>query len=115
MSGENSTEDLLKQLLATLNTLQKDVNNLKAKDDGRTYPQKRRRNDDSEGDENHDGDSVEDRDDDLPGRGKVESDGSHATQFTLSEEGEAFLEATFNSRLVYKDRKKQVARYGEPD
>ena len=60
MSGENSTEDLLKQLLATVNTLQKDVNNLKAKDDGRTYPQKRRRNDDSEGDESHDGDSVED-------------------------------------------------------
>ena len=115
MSGENSTEDLLKQLLATVNTLQKDVNNLKAKDDGRIYPQKRRRNDDSEGDESHDSDSVEDHDGDLPGTGEVESDGSHATRFTLSEEGEAFLEATFNSHLVYKDRKKQVARYGELD
>ena len=45
----------------------------------------------------------------------VENDGSGASRFTISEEGEAFLEATFNSRLKYKDRKRHIAKYDEPD
>ena len=115
--GGNSTEELLKELLATVNTLKKDVSDLKAKDDGRSYPQKRLHDGESEGDgnESHDGDNGEDRDGDLSDTGEVESDGSHATQFTISEEGEAFLEATFDSHLDYKNRKKQIAKYGEPD
>ena len=115
--GRNSTEDLLKELLATVNTLKKDVSDLKAKDDRRSYPQKCRRDGDSEGDgnESHDGDNGEDRDGDFLDTSEVESDGSHATRFTVSEEGEAFLEATFDSRLDYKNRKKQIAKYGEPD
>jgi len=44
-----------------------------------------------------------------------ENDGSHASQFTLSAEGEAFLEATFDSCLQYKDRRNQIVKYGEPD
>jgi len=39
--GENSTEELLKELLAKVNALTKDVDELKAKNDGRIYPQKR--------------------------------------------------------------------------
>ena len=38
----------------------------------------------------------------------------YTTWFSLSE-GEAFLEATFDSRLEYKDRKAKIAEYGEPD
>jgi len=47
--------------------------------------------------------------------GKEENDGSHATQFSLSEAADAFLETTLNSILTYQDRKKQIAKYGEPD
>ena len=99
------------------NTLKKDASDLKAKDDGRSYPQKRRRDGDSEGDgkESHYGDNGEDRDGDFSDTGEVESDGSHATRFTVSVEGKVFLEATFDSRLDYKNRKKQIAKYGEPD
>jgi len=56
-TGENSTEDLLRELLATVNILKKDVDDLKvAKDEGRPNPWKRQRNGDSEG--SHDGDWV---------------------------------------------------------
>ena len=41
--------------------------------------------------------------------------GSCSSQFTQSNEGKAFLETTFNSRLNYKDRKKHITKYGEPD
>ena len=117
MTESTSTDVLLKELLATVNSLKKDVDDLKAKDDGRTYPQKRRRDGDDgeEGIESHDGDEFENRDGDFSDAGEGESDGSHAPQFTLSAEGEAFLEATFDSRLSYKDRRKQIVRYGEPD
>ena len=68
------------------------------------------------GEVSHDGDDLtRDRDGDLSDTGEVESDGSSTARFQLSEEGEAFLEATFNSRLKYTDRKKQIAKYGEPD
>ena len=115
--GENSTEELLKELLAKVSSLTKDVDESKAKDDGRTYPQKRRRNGDDEGDEDesHDGDDILDRDGDLLDTDEVENDGSRASRFTILEEGKAFLEATFNSRLEYKDRKRHIAKYGEPD
>ena len=117
MTESTSTDVLLKELLATVNSLKKDVDDLKAKDDGRTYPQKRRRDGDDgeEGIESHDGDEFENCDGDSLDAGEGESDGSHAPQFTLSVEGEAFLEATFDSRLSYKDRRKQIVRYGEPD
>jgi len=113
----NSTEDLLKELLAKVDSLTKEVDDLKAKGDGRVYPQKRQRDgeDDGDGNESHDGDNVDDRDGDLSDTGEVEGDGSQASRFTVSAEGDAFLEATFDSRLSYKDRKKQVAKYGEPD
>jgi len=47
--------------------------------------------------------------------GEEENNGSHATQFTLPEPADAFLETTFYSILTYQDRKKQIAKYGEPD
>ena len=65
--------------------------------------------------ESHDGDEPDDCDGDLSDTVKVESNGSHLSWFTVSAEGEAFLEATFNSRLNYKDRRKQIAKYSEPD
>jgi len=114
MTESTSTDELLKELLATVNSLKKEVDELKAKDDGRTYPQKCQcdGDDGEEGNESHDGDKFENHNGDFSDAGEEESDGSHASQFTLSTEGEAFLEATFNSRLSYKD---QIVRYGEPD
>ena len=117
MSNENSTEELLRELVATVNTLKKDIDELKAKDAGRTYPQKRQRDGDDEGndDESHDGDSDDSRDGDHSDSGEMENDGSRSSRFILSEGGEAFLETTFNSRLEYKDRKRHIAKYGEPE
>ena len=114
----NSTDQLLRELLTKVDSLTNDVNVLKAKDHERTYPQKRRRDGGSEGTSGHDGDNTVDRDGDLSDVDEIEvngSDGSNTTRFQLSEEGEAFLEATFGSRLDYKGRKAQIAKYGEPD
>jgi len=61
MAESTSTDELLKELLATVNSLKKDVDELKAKDNGRTYPQKCRcdGDDGEEGNESHDGDKFE--------------------------------------------------------
>ena len=71
--------------------------------------------DDGEGNESHDGDTGKNHNGDNSDYGQIESDGSCPSRFTLSEEGKAFLETTFNSRLNYKDRKKLIAKYSEPD
>jgi len=117
MAEDNSTEGILKELAATVNALKMDIEELKTKDGEQTYPHKRRRHGDDEGEGNksHDGDTGENRDGDNSDYGEIENDGSGPSHFTLSEEGEAFLEATFNSRLNYKDRKKHIAKYGKPD
>ena len=80
-------------------------------------PQKRRHDGDDgeEGNESHNGDEYENRDGNILDTGEVENDGSHVSHYTLSAEGEAFLEATFDSRLQYKDRRNQIVKYGEPD
>ena len=59
-SGKNSTEKLLQEMIASVNTLKNDVNDLKAKDGGRTYPQKLFRDGGGEvdGDASHDGDNA---------------------------------------------------------
>ena len=116
-TDNNSTERLLQELLAKVNTLTEDVNVLEAKDGGRTYPQKCRHDGGSGGNTGHDGDNTIDRDGDLSDEENIEevgSDGSHTTRFPLSEGGEAFLEATFDSRLDYKGRKAQIPKYSEP-
>ena len=117
MAEDNSTERILKELAAAVNALKKDIDELKTKDGERSYPHKRRRDGDDEGEDNesHDGDTGENRDGDNSDYGEIENDGSGPSRFTLSEEGEAFLETTFNSRLNYKDRRKHIAKYGEPD
>ena len=93
MSESNSADEILKELLATVNSLKKDVNDLKARDDGRTYPQKRQRDGDDgeEGNKSHDGDEFENCDGDISDTGEVENDGFYASQYTLSAEGEVFL------------------------
>jgi len=101
----NSTDQLLQELLTKVDSLTNDVNALKAKDSGRTYPQKRRRDGGGEGTSGHDGDNIVDRNGDLSDVDDIEvdgSDGSNSTRFQLSEQGEAFLEATFDSRVSYK-------------
>ena len=117
MAEDNSTEGILKELAATVNALKKDIKELEMKDGERTYPHKRRRdgNNEGEGNESHDGYTGKNRDGDNSDYGEIENDGFGPSRFTLSEEGEAFLETTSNSRLNYKDRKKHITKYGEPD
>ena len=85
MSESNSSDEILKELLAKVNSLKKDVDDLKARDDGRNYPQKCRRDGDvgEEGNKSHDGDEFENRDGDISDTGEVENNGSHASQYTL--------------------------------
>ena len=66
-------------LLVVILSLKNDVDDLKARDDGRTYPQKRWRDGDNgeEGSESHDGDEFENHNGDISDTGEVENDGSH--------------------------------------
>ena len=58
----------------------------------------------------------EDSDSDPAGSTDTE-DHTHSDvdRFQVSEEGEAFLETAFTSRLKYATRKAKVAKYGQPD
>ena len=120
---KSTTDNLLQELLASVATLQKDVNKLK-NEGTRVYPQKHlcdgdgnndletsgRHGDNVEG--NRDSDYEQDPSEDGETQNVTESDGS---SFRLSEEGEAFLETTCGSRLEYKSRKAKAGKYGKPD
>jgi len=67
----------------------------------------------SEGTSSHNGDSTVYCDGDLSDVNG--SDSSSTTRFPILEEGKAFLEATFDSHLNYKNRKAQITEYSEPD
>jgi len=118
--SENSTEELLKQLLATVSMLQNNVNELK--EGTRAYPRKCLHDGDDNGSTetaSHDGDDVEgycdsDIEGDPPEDGMIDSE-SDGSSFKLSEEGEAFLETACGSHLEYKSRKPKMAKYGVPD
>ena len=91
---------------------------MKVNDSQRSYPQKRRLDSDGEGnnerkDANHDGNDdskLNPSDDEFD----VPLAGSDGSQFKMSEEGKAFLEATYKSHLEYATRKVQAAKYGQP-
>ena len=114
--GEKTQETLLKELLTTVSTLQQEVANLKV-GNGECQPHKRPRDGDGADDqptariEQDDGgsegsDSDPEPDLELPDR---------KARFALSEEGEAFFEATFKSKMEYATRKAKAAKYGQPD
>ena len=117
MAENKTTDEMLQELLASVATLQEDVNKLKNEDE-RVYPKKCPR--DGEGssgfDTGRDGDNDEDNrdsDDELnPPEDGNEGDGS---KFPLSEEGEAFLETACGSRMEYKSRKAKAVKYGDPE
>ena len=108
MSGKKSTNDLIKDLLASVATLQKDVTALKT--NGQDQQKHKRPRDEGDVEQhdseaNHDGDEHNNRDSDPNG---TESEGEpfiESNQFKVSKEGEAFLETVFSSRLEYATRK----------
>ena len=117
---------MLQELLQNVSSLQTEVTQLK-KDNmpatSRTYPQKRLcdGNKDVEGDTEatHDGentlsegagDSDAHKEEDAG-----EEDPKFLVSYKLSEEGEAFLETVFTSKLRYQTRQARVAKYGLPD
>lgn len=124
-ASQNETQQLLQKLLASVTTLEKEVTALKADDGQRSHPQKRPRDGDGDGenskrgeDASRDGDNNGNRDSDLdPSEDETDllGTGSDGSRFQLSEEGEAFLEATCGSRLEYATRKSQATKYGQPD
>ena len=126
MDDDKSTEDLIKELLSSnkellssnknlvssMATLEKDVTALK-KDIQRN---KRPHDDEDEGedDASRDGDGQDHRDSDIEAAAS-EDELPVSKRFTLSEEGEAFLETVFSSQLEYVARKAKMAKYGQPD
>ena len=124
-----NTESLLKELLGTVSSLQKEVSELKEENrmiaTSRTYPKKRPRDGDAgdglttEGtrdgeDTSNDSEHEENRDSETEGHGGDKEDETSVT-YQLSDEGEAFLENAFASRLKYQTRQSKVAKYGMPD
>ena len=107
---------MLKELMEKMSSLEKQVQEGASRKGGQKRPR------DSEGEDSAmpglSRDGVDDQEseksdldtDDEPGT--TEGDG---LSFRLSEEGEAFMEATFGSKLEYSTRKAKVAKYGTPD
>ena len=127
MGDDKSTEDLIKDLIlsnqkllssneslvSSVATLKKDVTALKTRD---KQPEKRPRVDEDEEEASRDGDGQDNRDSDI--EAEDEPPGGTLRRFTISEEGEAFLETVFGSRLEYATRKAKLAKlakYGQPD
>ena len=124
-----NTESLLKKLLGTVSSLQKEVSELKEENrmivTSRTYPKKRpcdgdagaglttegtRDGEDTSSDSEHKGNC----DSETEGHGGDKKDDTSVI-YQLSDEGEAFLENAFASRLKYQTRQSKVAKYGMPD
>ena len=124
MGDDKSTKDLIKDLIllnqkllssnqslvSSVATLKKDITALKTRD---KQLEKRPRNDKDEEEASHDGDRHDNRDSDI----EVEDEPPEGTlrRFTISEEGEAFLETVFGLRLEYVTRKAKMAKYGQPN
>ena len=64
----------------------------------------------------HDGiDDQESEKSDLDPDDEMEMTEGDGLSFWLSEEGKAFMEATFGTKLEYMTREVKVAKYGKPD
>ena len=119
----SSSDLLLKELLGTVSSLQKEVADLKEQ---QANPRKRPRdgdtsagpiaehNRDGEESSNEDSDRDEDRDSEPEQHGGDKEDDSSVI-YQISEEGQAFLESSFASRLKYQTRQAKVTKYGTPD
>ena len=122
MNEENlSLEGLVKDLASTVKNLQEEIAGLKKDKEGAASalrPKNKHSRDDedvadSESDpETHrtcDGKSSEDES--VPS----DAEGNTPRAYTVSTEGETFLETTFGSKLDYAARCKQVDKTGSPD
>ena len=124
-----TTNQILKDLMERVSTLTDHVAELKKqKTDDTTENRKRPRDGDAgaelrdlitrdgEDDRSQQYSGNEDGDSDPAGGTDTEDHTSSAVdRFEVSEEGEAFLETAFTSRLKYATRKAKVAKYGQPD
>jgi len=128
--SSNTTEKVLKDLTECVASLKDDVNELKKMNGATTSKESRKRPRDGNA-------GAEDREvipcdgEDDPTQQYCGDEGSDSNpagstdreehkpsgvdRFPVSEEGKAFLETAFTSRLKYTTRKAKVARYGQPD
>ena len=129
----NATDEILRELMDCVSSLKEDVAELKKRNDDATATsamesRKRPRDGDAGADlrDSITRDGEDDRSQQYSGDGDSDSDPAGGTdsedyipsdvdRFQVSEEGEAFLETAFTSKLKYATRKAKVAKYGQPD
>ena len=126
MADQNpmDTNSLLQQLMGTVSSIWGQIAETKsdraAAEENRSNPQKRPRDGNSgagfDTEANRDGNdgTSSGHDDDRDSDEGEEGDNPSVT-YQLSEEGEAFIQTAFASRLKYQTRQAKAAKYGTPD
>ena len=104
---------ILQELLESISSLKKEVMELKKQDTAmlsKTYPKKCPCNG-----ENNDRNTLRWQRSRSEGLKDIKEDHNSSEVCILLEEGKAFMETMFGSKLEYKARKTKVAKYGKPD
>ena len=117
--GKTMTE-MLKELMSKVVAIEQKVQEGANSSANSSGGQKRPHNGNSKNDampgSSHDGiDDQESEKSDLDPDDELETTEGDGLSFWLSEEGEAFMEATFGTKLEYTTRKVKVAKYSKPD
>ena len=121
MEEEPSLQALVKELASTVKTLQGEVSELRKEKDGAVdaplRANKRSREDENVVEPQDDAESLLTRDGEVSedDSGQSDAEGNTPKAYAVSAEGEAFLEATFGTKLDYTARRKQLAKIGSPD
>ena len=116
MEEEPSLQALVKELASTVKTLQGEVSELRKEKDGAVdaplRANKRSREDENVVEPQDDAESLLTRDGEVSedDSGQSDAEGNTPKAYTVSAEGEAFLEATFGTKLDYTARRKQLAK-----
>ena len=121
MEEEPSLQALVKELASTVKTLQGEVSELRKEKDGAVdaplRANKRSREDENVVEPQDNAESLLTRDGEVSedDSGQSDAEGNTPKAYAVSAEGEAFLEATFGTKLDYTARRKQLAKIGSPD
>ena len=116
MEEEPSLQALVKELASTVKTLQGEVSELRKEKDGAVdaplRANKRSREDENVVEPQDDAESLLTRDGEVSedDSGQSDAEGNTPKAYAVSAEGEAFLEATFGTKLDYTARRKQLAK-----
>ena len=117
---EKTTTEILKELMSKVAAIEQKVqegaNNSSNSNAGRKRPRDGDVDNDAMPGSSRDGvDDQESEKSDVDPDDNPETTEGDGLSFRLSEEGEAFMEATFGAKLEYATRRAKVAKYGTPD